>query len=266
MGHALTYDILGKLIRTPKLARTSRLGRPRLTLLLVGAAAAGLCAQPIPAGKSHDLPLQEILDRLSRNETARALELNHYTSSRTYHLYNWRFRRTADMTVKVIYRYPGRKEFEVVSESGPAVVRQKVLRRMIESEAEASRDELRRLNQLTPANYDFRMVRLDQEGGRPAYVLEAIPKTKSQYLMRGQVWVDAEDFAVSKAAGQPAKNPSFWIRDSRFVYHYAKFGSFWLPVSMDSEADALVFGHTEVQIRYSDYRINLEKEGSPIAK
>jgi hypothetical protein len=170
------------------------------------------------------------------------------------------------MTVKVTYHHPGRKQFEVVSESGPGVVRQKVLRRMIESEADASRDELRRSSQLTPANYNFKLLRLDQEGGRPAYVLEVIPKTKSQYLIRGEVWVDAEDFAVAKVTGQPAKNPSFLIRDSKLVYRYAKFGLFWLPVSMDSEADALMFGRTEVEIRYMDYHINLEQEESSIAK
>jgi outer membrane lipoprotein-sorting protein len=240
------------------MARTSRLTRPRLALLLASATAAALCAEPIP--------LPEILERLSRNETARALELKHYTSIRTYHLYNRRFHKTADMTVKVTYRYPGRKQFEVVSESGPAIVRQKVLRRMLDSEADANRDELRRSNQLTPANYNFKLLRLDQEGGRPAYVLEVIPKTKSQYLIRGEVWVDAEDFAVAKVAGQPAKNPSFLIRDSKLVYRYAKFGSFWLPVSMDSEADALMFGRTEVEIRYKDYQINSEKEASSIAR
>jgi len=169
------------------------------------------------------------------------------------------------MTVKVTYRHPGHKQFEVVSESGPGVVRQKVLRRMIESEADASRDELRRSHQLTPANYNFKLLRMDEEGGRPAYVLEVIPKTKSQYLIRGEVWVDAEDFAVAKVAGQPAKNPSFLIRDSKLVYHYAKFGQFWLPVSMDSEADALMFGRTEVEIRFTDYQINLEKEASSIS-
>jgi hypothetical protein len=45
------------------------------------------------------------------------------------------------------------------------------------------------------------------------------------------------------------------------VYRYARFGSFWLPVATDSEADAILFGHTEVKIRYRDYRINSEHTG-----
>jgi hypothetical protein len=163
------------------------------------------------------------------------------------------------MTIRLTYHYPGRKYFEVLSESGSGPVRDRVLRRMVESEVEASRDELRRFNQLTPENYEFRLLRLDRDEGRPAYVLEAVPKSKSKYLMRGEVWVDAEDFAISRIVGKPAKSPSFWIRDSRFEYRYAKFGAFWLPVSTDSEAEAFVFGHTEVKIRYQDYHINSDR-------
>ena len=58
-------------------------------------------------------------------------------------------------------------------------MRIRVLRRMVESEVEAYRDELRRLNELTPANYKFRLLRLDRDEGRPVFVLDAIPKTKS---------------------------------------------------------------------------------------
>ena len=164
------------------------------------------------------------------------------------------------MTVNLTFQNPGSKEFEIVSESGPSVVRQKVLRRMVDSEAAASRDDSLRLNQFTPANYDFQLLRLEPIEGRMAYVLEVFPKTKSPYLMRGEVWVDTEDFAISRLVGRPAQSPSFWIPDSRFTCSYSKLGSFWLLASMDSEADVRVFGHTEMQIRYRNYRINLEQE------
>ena len=94
-------------------------------------------------------------------------------------------------------------------------------------------------------------------------MLEASPRTKSKFLNRGEVWVDAENFDVSRITGQPAKNSSSWIRRSQFGYRYAKSESFWLPESTDADADALVFGHTEVKIRYQDYRINSELKVSP---
>jgi hypothetical protein len=232
------------------------------TLLLFSGGAAGLHGQSsLVAGAHKEIPLAEIIEGMSRSEAAQSRDLKHYTSIRTYHLENRRFKTTADMTVRLTYRYPGRKEFEVLSESGPGTLRDRVLLRMVESEVEASRDDLRRLNQLTTANYDFRFLRLDRDEGRPVFVLDAEPKTKSKYLIKGEVWVDAADFGVSRVIGRPAKSPSFLIRGPRLVYRYARFGSFWLPVATDSEADAILFGHTEVKIRYRDYRINSEHTG-----
>ena len=216
-------------------------------------------AQPLPGvSVAAEIPLQQILQHLSENERARTLDLKQYTSTRTYRLYNQRFGKTAEMTVQLTYRAPGSKAFTVLSESGPRALCHRVLRRMIESEVEASTEEQRRLSQMTTENYDFQFARLDRNEGRPVYVLAALPRSKSKYLMRGEVWVDTADLAISRVTGEPAKSPSFWIRDSRFVYQYGKFQSFWLPVSMQSDADARVFGHTEVKVDFKDYQINTE--------
>src|SRR5262249_9443399 len=153
----------------------------------------------------REIPLAQIVERMSHGEDAQSQLLRHYTSIRTYHLENRRFRTTADMTIRLTYRYPGRKEFEVLSESGPGPLRDRVLRRLIESEVEASHDDVRRFNRLTPANYDFRLLRLDRDAGRQVFVLEATPKTKSRYLIQGEVWVDAEDFGVSRVIARPAR-------------------------------------------------------------
>ena len=121
---------------------------------------------------------------MARNQTAQAQGLKNYTSTRTYSLHNGRFHKTAELTVKLTYSYPGRKHFEVLSESGPRPVCDKVLRRMVESEAEVSGDELRQFNRITPENYDFRLVREDRENGRTAYVIETIHQF--QVLVEGR--------------------------------------------------------------------------------
>jgi hypothetical protein len=229
-------------------------------LLLIFVSQPEVAAQQLPSVPvAADTPLELILQRLSEADGVRARNLNHYTSTRSYRLHNLRFEKTAEMTVLVTYRAPGSKAFTVVSESGLRVLCHRVLRKMIESEVEASTEAQRRLSRLTTENYDFQFSRLDRNEGRPVYVLTALPKSKSKYLMRGEVWVDIADLAVSRIAGQPAKNPSFWIRDSMFVYQYEKVQSFWLPSSMQSEADARMFGRTEVKVEYGDYRINSEE-------
>ncbi len=88
---------------------------------------------------------------------------------------------------------------------------------------------------------------------RPAYVLEINPKRKDKYLFRGRIWVDAEDYALVRAEGNPAKNPSFWTKSTHFVQIYQKNGSLWFPLSTQSVTEAHIFGTTEVNIDYFDY-------------
>jgi len=38
--------------------------------------------------------------------------------------------------------------------------------------------------------------------------------------------VDAEDFAVVRSEAAPAKNPSFWSKETRIEQAYAKIGDF----------------------------------------
>ena len=74
-------------------------------------------------------------------------------------------------------------------------------------------------------------------------------------MVRGRIWVDAEDFAITRLEGSPAKNPSFWIHSVQVVHRYDRFGKFWLPVSNQSRADARIFGLTEVGIEYFAYLV-----------
>lgn len=220
-----------------------------LSCLEPAAAISALTQTPAPE-------LEQILDRMMQVDRVTTPKLRDYTSLRKYRLENNRVGKRADMTVRLHFHYPGNKQFEVLEEHGSSIIRNRVLRRMLASEVEASGDALRDATQITPANYSFRLAGTEDLDGRKSYILEATPKSKNTYLFRGRIWVDAEDYAIAKLEGSPAQNPSFWIRRTVFVHRYAKFGPFWLAVSNHSETDALVFGRTDVQIDYFDYRIN----------
>jgi hypothetical protein len=120
-------------------------------------------------------------------------------------------------------------------------------------EAESSRRSDREQSRILPKNYDFRLIGTATSEGRPAYLLDLIPKTKNKFLIRGRVWVDAEDYAVTRIEGSPAKNPSFWIKSVKIVQRYGKTGPFWLPVLNSSSAEARIFSTTDVTIEYFDY-------------
>ena len=216
-----------------------------LTVLL----ALGLAAQGAPPL----LAVEQIVDRMVRADESRAAALGGYTGIRRYRFENKRVNKRAEIVVRLTCGRSGVKTFEVVSESGSAFVRSHVLLKMIEAEIESSQKDDRQQSRILPQNYDFRLIGTDASEGRPAYLLDLIPKTKNKFLIQGRIWVDAEDYAITRIEGSPAKNPSFWIKSVRIVHRYNKTGRFWLPVLNSSVAEARVFGPTDVMIEYSDY-------------
>ena len=204
------------------------------------------------------LTVEQIIERMTVMDRERIESLRNYIVRRRYRVENKRFHKTAEMVVVGRYAYPGVKKFDVLAESGSGTVRKLALHRMIDTEQETSREEKRRREtQITSANYDFQLLGTEVLDGRPSFVLRATPKTKNPLLFRGTVWVDAEDFAIARIEGSPAKNPSFWTRKIRFTHQYQKFGPYWLPVSNHSRTDVFIFGATETTVQYYDYRINV---------
>jgi hypothetical protein len=208
----------------------------------------------VAADESPSLPTAtEIVTRMSSRDLQRQGSIEGYVGKRRYVLDNQDFHKRAEMLVQVQGDPDGTKHFEVVSEDGWKAAQKHVLRKMLESESETSRPEARAKTRINPENYDFNMAGTEVIDGRTAYVLEVNPKRKEKYLFHGRIWVDAEDYALVRAEGSPAKNPSFWTKSTHFVQIYQKNGPLWFPRSTQSVTEAHVFGTTDVNIEYFDY-------------
>jgi hypothetical protein len=206
------------------------------------------------ADESPSLPTAtEIVTRMGSHDLQRQGSIEGYAGMRRYVLDNQHLQKRAEMLVHVQGDPDGTKHFEVVSEEGWKAAHKHVLRKMLESESETSHPEARAKTRINPENYDFTIAGTEVIDGRKAYVLEISPKRKEKYLFRGRIWVDAEDYALARAEGQPAKNPSFWTKSTHFVQIYQKNGSLWFPRSTQSVTEAHIFGTTDVNIEYFDY-------------
>ena len=86
-------------------------------------------------------------------------------------------------------------------------------------------------------------------------MLNLLPKTKNKYLYRGKIWVDAKDFAVVRIEGEPARNPSFWIKKTEVRHSYVKVNDFWLPAENHTESVIRLGGKAILSIEYKDYKI-----------
>ena len=214
-------------------------------------AAISATAQQAPPPDAND-----VVARMVARDAERLTSLAGYAGMRRYILTNEQMHKRAEMTVRVSGDANGTKHFEIVAADGWKAAQKHVLRKMLESEAETSRPEERTKTRLSRENYEFQIARVEKSGDRDTYAIDVTPKRREKYLFRGRIWVDAEDYALVRADGNPAKNPSFWTKSVHFVHTYEKSGDFWFPVITESVTEARLFGTTNLTIEYFEYRPN----------
>ncbi len=202
-----------------------------------------------------NLTAGQIVTEMQGHNLARAAALKHYHSVRHYAVEyrGYAAKIAAKMEVDADYDLASGKTFRVISQSGSKLLIDKVLKRLLESETDASNHHS---TELTSANYNFTLAGMENVEGRPAYVLEVEPLTENKYLYRGKIWVDATDFALARIEASPAKNPSFWISSTAIHHRYLKTGSFWLPAKNESDTEVRVGGKAVLTIDYGTYQVD----------
>jgi hypothetical protein len=209
-----------------------------------------------PSIASAPLSVDQVVNNLVRRDKERARDLRHYESTRVYRLAYRGFpsNRDAAMTVHAIYNSPATKTFEVTAQTGSKLIIDRVFKRLLESEKEALEPELHARTLLNRDNYDIALIGFESSDRGNQYVLEVNPKSKSKFVYRGKVWVDATDFAVTRIDAEPAQNPSFWTKKSEIHHEYMKVQDFWLPRRNESISYIRLGGRATLTIDYSDYR------------
>lgn len=248
------------LSQTAKLRLPHRVARIILVMLAFSAFSPRAIAQQ-SAGPTANFRAPLTSEQVVRNfvemNRNRAEALHSYEGSRTYRVEYHGFpgSRSAEMTVSVKYLSPSSKDFVVESATGSSSIIDKVFKKLLEAEKEALAAETQRRSALTDENYRFTLI--GYESGFPSslYVLDVEPLTKEKFLYRGKIWVDAADFAVVRMEVTPAKNPSFWTKNSQIEQVYKKVGEFWLPASNKSVSSIRLGGRAELTILYVDYVI-----------
>jgi outer membrane lipoprotein-sorting protein len=218
-----------------------------LTLLISVTLASAQARAPLP-------PADAVVAKMMQFDAQRQSELTGYTATRRYVAVNKQ--RRAEMLVRVECASDGAKQFTILTEEGSSSIRKHVFQKLLSEESEASHRGTRNSTRLTPDNYDFQIVGQETLETGPAYVLEASPRTPNKYLIDGKIWVDANDYSIVRIEGQPASNPSFWVRNVHFVHTYQKVGQFWFASSTDTTSQIRIFGDSELTIENTDYKLN----------
>jgi hypothetical protein len=219
-----------------------------------------------PAPSHAPLAAEQVVQNLIQMNLYRAQALHSYQGSRTYRAecHGLPGTRTAEMVVSVKY-ISGTKQFIVESSTGSGLIIDKVLKKLLEAEAEAMDVESQRRSALTDDNYHFTLIEYESGSPEGTYVLRVEPRTEGKFLYRGRIWVDGQDFAVVRLEAEPAKNPSFWTRKTEIVQQYMKVGDFWLPARNHSITSIRLGGHAELTIECKDYEITSASQVSTLS-
>jgi hypothetical protein len=206
---------------------------------------------------SAPLTAEQVVQNLVQMNIHRGQTLHAFQGTRIYRVEYQGFpgTRSAEMIVAAKYLSPGRKEFSIQSATGSKLIIDKVFTKLLAAEKEALAAEIQRRSALNGDNYLFTLVAYDRTPTGSTYVLNVEPRTNDKFLYRGRIWVDGKDFAVTRLKAEPAKNPSFWTKNSEIEQVYMKVGDFWLLARNHSISTIRLGGRAELTIDYNDYEI-----------
>jgi hypothetical protein len=228
-----------------------------LTQVLLSQPATPQAANTPPAGNTAPLTAEQVVHKLVQMNLHRAESLSRFQGTRIYRAEYRGFggTRAAEMLVSVKFLSPATKEFTILSATGSKLIIDRVFKKLLEAEKEALDPEMQRRSALTEQNYHFSLIGYETDSSGSKYVLQVEPHDNDKFLYRGRIWVDAEDFAVTRLEAEPARNPSFWTKKSEVVQEYRKISNFWLPAHNQSVSAIRLGGHAELTIEYKNYEV-----------
>jgi negative regulator of sigma E activity len=204
----------------------------------------------------------EILAKVQLETNRRHVELTEYSGSRQYTLQNGRFGAQARTAVLMRHRLVDGDRFIVVTRSGSGQL-SGIIDKLLSSEAGASLPPEQARHEINSANYRVQLLGREVAAGRTCYVLALSPRMKTQFLVVGRVWVDAESYGVVRMEGQFAASVSVLVGAPHIAEDYVDVRGFWLPGHVRSVTSSILLGPTELDIQFSNYQVDRDLAPRP---
>ena len=214
------------------------------------AAAAIVSAQTQSTIPTNEVIIAHIAQAQAENRT----HFRPYIVTRDYKLFKGDHQNQAQsrVTAEITVVPPDSKKYTVENSNGSGLEEQ-IVRKMLDGEVAFAKDS--GSTGITRDNYDFLFVREVELSGQRCYVLELLPRRKSKDLLRGTIWVDTSTYLLRRVEGEPAKSPSWWLRDVRIVLLYGSVGDMWLQTSSEATANVRILGRSTMVWENVKYHI-----------
>ena len=188
-------------------------------------------------------PLEVIVARMAHARAENQARLRPYVVTRSYTLFGKeRHKPKSEVTAEVTFAPPNSKEYSIRKGTGSGLG-ERIVRRMLEAETQIVKDY--NATDISPANYDFSFVRDEDVADGRCYVLELLPRREDKTLLRGNMWVDAHTYLLRRMEVEPARRPSWWLRNVRISFFYGDVAGMWLQTASEFTTNVRIFGrHT----------------------
>ena len=164
---------------------------------------------------------------------------------RDYQLFDKKWESKAQVVIRITFVPPDHRRYEIESSRGG--IGERILRDIVSREMEAPGAVS--LKDLTPDNYDFRLIGNEMLDGRRCYVLALNPRREEKDVIRGRAWVDTQTYHLLRIEGDPVKSPSFWIRDLHIVMTFTEKDGMWMRTLTYAVANVRFKGKYVMQSR-----------------
>lgn len=198
--------------------------------------------------------VEAIVARMAQARAENRAQFRPYIVTREYKMFGKVKDKTRSQVIAdVAFVPPDSKKFTIQQTHGSGLGGT-IVRRMLASEAEVTKDYA--TTDFSLDNYGFRYLRMENVIDQRCYVFELLPRRKDKHLLHGELWVDANTYLPWRFQGEPAKNPSWWVRDVRVEFVYGKVGGMWLQTGSEASANVRILGRSTMVSQDMRYKLN----------
>lgn len=197
--------------------------------------------------------LATIVQKMQQAQAASRENARPYVVTRAYQFYqgDGTERPDSEVTADISYLPPSTKEFTIREAKGSGRG-ERVVKKVLEHEQQIAGDWRR--TALSDENYKFSYLGEETLDGRRCFILGLEPRRDAKELLKGRAWVDAENYHVHRVMGEPAKNPSWWIKRLEITLMFGNVQGMWLQTVSHADADVRMFGHNVLNARDLSYQ------------
>jgi len=206
--------------------------------------------------QSTDAPGGPLVERFLAYEDAEPL--SGYRAVRHMWARNERFKKEARLHARTTFDRVSGFRYDILSDEGSPLVRDRALLPILEAEARAWSDGTAQRSALTAANSEF------TEAAEPNW-LRIRPRRSDRLLVDGAILVEPASGDLVRIEGRLAKNPSFWTRRVDINREYQRIRGVRVPTRVVSRASLRLFGVSTLEMTYEYEEINGEPVGPAVS-